>query len=181
MGGMSIERLKELLRERALPPGAKVSIEDRRRGMEEAAFPVAPDVKLEPLEVAGLGAEWLTAPGASEERAILYLHGGGYAMGSIVTHRALAGEISRAAEARVLLLDYRLAPEAPYPAAVEDAVAAYRWLREQGPARTAIAGDSAGGGLTAACLVEARDQKLAMPDAAVCIRQCRISRPPAAS
>ncbi|HAM46282.1 MAG TPA: alpha/beta hydrolase, partial [Alphaproteobacteria bacterium] len=112
-----------------------------------------------------------SAPGADSEHAILYLHGGGYVIGSLVTHRALAGEISRAAKAKVLLVDYRLAPENPYPAAVEDGVAAYKWLLEQGytAQKTAIAGDSAGGGLTAATLVALRDEGGPLPGAAVCI------------
>ncbi|HVN63094.1 MAG TPA: alpha/beta hydrolase, partial [Candidatus Binataceae bacterium] len=87
------------------------------------------------------------------------------------THRALAGRISRASAARVLLIDYRLAPENPFPAAVEDAVAGYKWLLAQGqkPARLAIAGDSAGGGLTVAALVAIRDAKLPLPAAGVCL------------
>ena len=86
-------------------------------------------------------------------------------------HRALAGAISRAAGATVLLPEYRLAPEAPFPAAVEDAVAVYEWLLAEGhaPAQLAIAGDSAGGGLTAATLVALRDKSLPLPAAAVCI------------
>ena len=111
------------------------------------------------------------APGVQDGRAILYLHGGGYVIGSLNTHRALAGEVSRAAQAPVLLIDYRLAPEHPFPAAVDDGVAAYRWLLDQGfaPEHTAIAGDSAGGGLTMAVLLAARDQGLPMPGAGVCI------------
>ncbi len=102
---------------------------------------------------------------------MLYLHGGGYVMGSLATHRKLAGDISRAAGARVLLIEYRLAPEHPHPAAVDDAVAAYRWLQAEGfdAARLAIAGDSAGGGLTIATLVALRDAGDPMPAAAVAI------------
>ncbi len=169
MAGMSIEKLKRILRERSTPTNAETSLADRRGGMEASSFPVAPDIDVKPIEAAGLRAEWLRAPGAEEDRAILYLHGGGYIVGSIVTHRALAGEISRAAGAQVLLIDYRLAPEHPHPAAVEDAVAAYRFLLEQEPTRTAIAGDSAGGGLAVASLVALRERGLSLPDAAVCI------------
>src|SRR5206468_1777881 len=106
---------------------------------------------------------WITAPGADEGAAILYLHGGGYVIGSIATHRELACRLSRASGARVLVIDYRLAPEHPFPAAVDDAVAAYRWLLGQGlnPARLAIAGDSAGGGLTLATLLKLRDDGVA--------------------
>jgi acetyl esterase/lipase len=102
---------------------------------------------------------------------MLYLHGGGYAIGSIVTHRGLAGRLSQAAAARVLLVDYRLAPEHPFPAAVNDATGAYRWLLAQGidPARLIIAGDSAGGGLTIAALVAVRDAGMPLPAAAVCL------------
>jgi acetyl esterase/lipase len=101
---------------------------------------------------------------------MLYLHGGGYVVGSIATHLGLAGRLSRAAAARVLLLNYRLAPEHPFPAAVEDATAAYRWLLGTGvkPGRIAIAGDSAGGGLTVATLVALRDAGEPLPAAGVC-------------
>ena len=100
-------------------------------------------------------------------RAILYLHGGGYVIGSINTHRSLAARLSRAAKARVLVIDYRLAPEHPFPAAVDDSVAAYRWMLAQGlkASRIAVSGDSAGGGLTAATLVAIRDAKLPVPAA----------------
>jgi acetyl esterase/lipase len=116
-------------------------------------------------------AAWVVAPGAETGRVLLYLHGGGYVVGSINTHRDLAGRLSRAAAARVLLIDYRLAPEYPHPAAVEDATAAYRWLLRHGatPAHTVIAGDSAGGGLTVATLVALRDAGEALPAAGVCI------------
>jgi acetyl esterase/lipase len=102
---------------------------------------------------------------------MLYLHGGGYVVGSIATHRGLAGRLSQAAAARVLLVDYRLAPEHPFPAAVDDAAGAYRWLLAQGiePARLVIAGDSAGGGLTIATLVALRDAGVPLPAAAVCL------------
>jgi acetyl esterase/lipase len=111
------------------------------------------------------------APGAETGRILLYLHGGGYVIGSSNTHRDLAGRLSRAAAARVLLIDYRLAPEHPYPAAVEDATVAYRWLLRHGatPASMVIAGDSAGGGLTVAALVALRDAGEALPAAGVCI------------
>jgi monoterpene epsilon-lactone hydrolase len=171
MAGPEIVKLKRILREKALPPGANITLEQRRKGMEKVAFKVAEDIGIEHVTVAGRAAEWLRAPGTQTGRAILYLHGGGYVMGSLNTHRSLGGEISRAAQAAVLLVDYRLAPEDPFPAAVEDGVASFRWLLDQGfaPKNLAIAGDSAGGGLAAATLVSARDQDLPMPAAAVCI------------
>lgn len=169
MAGPEIVKLKRILREKALPAGADISLEQRRKGMEKVAFKAADDIAVENVTVAGRAAEWVRAPGSQAGRAILYLHGGGYVMGSLTTHRSLAGEISRAAQAAVLLIDYRLAPEAPFPAAVEDGVAAYRWLLDQGFAakNLAVAGDSAGGGLAIATLISARDQGLPMPKAAV--------------
>jgi len=108
-------------------------------------------------------------PAPTADRAILYLHGGGYIMGSINTHRELIARLSKAAQARILALDYRLAPEHPFPAPVEDATAAYRWMLAQGlkPSRIAVAGDSAGGGLTVAALVAFRDAGLPMPAAGI--------------
>jgi monoterpene epsilon-lactone hydrolase len=131
----------------------------------------APDGKCEKVDAGGVPAEWVTAPGCDPMRAVLYLHGGGYVIGSINTHRRLAYDISAASGARVLVIDYRLAPEHPFPAAIEDAATAWRWLLQQGfaPSRLAIAGDSAGGGLTLATLVNLRDRKLGLPACAVAI------------
>lgn len=169
MAGPEIVKLKKILREKAVAPGVEVPLEVMRKGMEKVAFKAADDIQVESVTVAGRAAEWVRAPGVQAGRAILYLHGGGYVMGSINTHRSLVGEISRAAQAAALLVDYRLAPEDPFPAAVEDGVAAYRWLLEQGftPQNLSIAGDSAGGGLALATLVSARDQGLSMPASAV--------------
>jgi len=138
------------------------------------AFPVAPDVRCTAAEGCPVPAEWIragvTADQGHSDGALLYLHGGGYAIGSIATHRALVAELARAAGVPALVIAYRLAPEAPFPAAVEDATAAYRWLRAQGipAARLAIAGDSAGGGLTVATLVALRDAGVPLPAAAAC-------------
>jgi epsilon-lactone hydrolase len=129
------------------------------------------DVAAEPTVVNGVPAEWVSTPDVDPRRVVLYLHGGAYVVGSLNTHRDLVGRISRAAGARVLNVDYRLAPEHPHPAAIEDATAAYRWLlqADHDPARLAIAGDSAGGGLTVAALVALRDAKQPLPAAAVCL------------
>jgi acetyl esterase/lipase len=169
MAGPEIVKLKRILREKAAPPGADIPLDVMRKGMEKVAFKAADDIQIEQVTVAGRAAEWVRAPGVQAGRAILYLHGGGYVMGSANTHRSMVGEISRASQAAALLLDYRLAPEDPFPAAVEDGVAAYRWLLDQGfkPQNLAIAGDSAGGGLAMATLVSVRDQGLPMPAAAV--------------
>ena len=134
-------------------------------------LPPSDDVICTAVHAGGVQAEWVQASNAVAERVILYLHGGGYVIGSIATHRGLAGRLSQAAAARVLLVDYRLAPEHPFPAAVDDATGAYRWLLAQGiaPARLVMAGDSAGGGLTIATLVALRDAGVPLPAAAVCL------------
>lgn len=147
-------------------------LREMRAVMEEMSmFPSAAETRCTPVDAGGVRAEWVAAPGAAEDRVVLYLHGGGYVMGSVNTHRELAARLSRAAGARVLVLDYRLAPEHPFPAAVEDATAAYRWLLSQGikPNRVVVAGDSAGGGLTLATLLALRDAKDPLPAAGVCI------------
>ncbi|HXN86854.1 MAG TPA: alpha/beta hydrolase [Candidatus Binataceae bacterium] len=168
MSQQQLDTIIQMLKARPVAdPNA--SIEQVRAGFEAmgSMLPVEADIKAEPVSAGGVKAEWVTAPGAESTRAILYLHGGGYVIGSINTHRALAGRLSRAAKARVLLIDYRLAPEHPFPAAVDDSVAAYRWMLAQGlkATRIAVAGDSAGGGLTAATLVAIRDAKLPVPAA----------------
>ena len=147
------------------------SVAELRATNEQMARPAAPDVTSEPVVANGVDAAWICAPGAATDRVVLYLHGGGYIMGSLNTHRDLMGRISRAAQTRVLGLDYRLAPEHPFPAAVDDTVAGYRFLLDQGlpPSRLAIAGDSAGGALTLAALIAGRDAGLPMPAAAVCL------------
>ena len=171
MASRELTALVHLLTSRPIPENATVA--DRRQGFELLAtkFPVASDITCEKVDAAGVPAEWVVAPGAERERVLLYLHGGGYVVGSVNTHRDLAGRLSRAAAARVLLIDYRLAPEHPYPAAVDDATTAYRWLLRHGatPARTAIAGDSAGGGLTVAALVALREAAEPLPAAGVCL------------
>lgn len=171
MASRELTALIHLLTSRPIPENATVA--DRREGFDmlAAKLPLASDITCEKVDAAGVPAEWVVAPGAESGRVLLYLHGGGYVIGSINTHRDLAGRLSRAAAARVLLIDYRLAPEHPYPAAVEDATAAYHWLLQNGatPARTVIAGDSAGGGLTVAALVALRDAGAPLPAAGVCL------------
>lgn len=135
-----------------------------------AMNPLPADLSVEPVSAQGVPAEWVAAPGASGS-VILYLHGGGYVIGSIGTHRDIAGRISRASGARVLLAGYRLGPEHPFPAAVDDAVACYHWLLAEGiaPANIGIAGDSAGGGLTMATLLALRDAGEELPACGVCL------------
>jgi acetyl esterase/lipase len=171
MSRQEIQQVVELLRSRPIPE-TPPTIEEMRAGMEQMmAVPADPAIQATPVSANGVPAEWVSVPAADEGRVILYLHGGGYVLGSPNTHRDLAGRLARAAGGRALVIDYRLAPEHPFPAAVEDAVTAYRWILDQGtpPAATAIAGDSAGGGLTAATLVAIRERGLPMPAAAVLI------------
>ena len=151
----------------------RTTLADRREGIETlvASLGSSSDVSVDQADAGGVPAEWVSAPGAASDRAVLYLHGGGYVVGSPVSHREIAARLSAAASARVLVIDYRLAPENPFPAPVDDATAAYRWLLDQGvdPERAAVAGDSAGGGLTVAALVALRDAGDPLPAAGVCI------------
>jgi len=125
-------------------------------------------VDFERFRIGSIGAAWLTPESADEDRVLLYLHGGGYLLGSIDSHRHAVSRFAAAARMRTLLIDYRLAPEHPFPAGLEDAVTTWRWLLDQGvdPKRAAIAGESAGGGLTMATLLSLRDRGLPLPGAA---------------
>lgn len=152
-------------------PGASFAEQRANLDAQAGAAPLADGTVVEPTNAGGVPAEWLTAPGARDDAAMLYLHGGGYCVGSVVSHRGHASRLSAACGLRVLNLGYRLAPEHPFPAAIDDAVAAYRWLRSRGVAanRIVIAGDSAGGGLTLATLLALRDAREPLPAAGVCI------------
>jgi len=153
--------------------GPERTVAEIRAGWEALAarFPADDDLKYTPADADGIAVEWVEAPGADPGRVVLYLHGGGYVLGSVPSYRAFAGRISRAAKARVLLVDYRLAPEHPFPAAVDDVVTACKWLAKQpgGLSRVVVAGDSAGGGLSLSLLLSLRDARHALPAAAVCI------------
>lgn len=126
-------------------------------------------VRSEPAAIPGIPAEWLIPGNARSGRALLYLHGGGYVIGSIRTYRDMVSHLAFAAQCRALVVEYRLAPENRFPCAVEDALTSYRWLLSQGyePGNIAIAGDSAGGGLAAATLVSLRDAGDPLPAAAM--------------
>jgi acetyl esterase/lipase len=135
-------------------------------------FPPVEGIEAEPTSIGGVRCEWVRGKGVRRiDAALLYLHGGGYAVGSPRSHRHMLGPLSADSGLPILAPDYRLAPENPFPAAVDDAVAAYRGLIDRGiaPGKLAIAGDSAGGGLTIATLVAARDNGLPMPACAVAI------------
>ena len=145
----------------------------RRRDMDAAfsQYPLARDVTVEPVNANGVRAEWTSTPQDDRDAALLYVHGGGYVIGSLNSHRHLVSEAGRAARVWALALGYRLAPEHPFPAAVEDAVAGYRYLLARGirPSRIAIAGDSAGGGLVVAAMLAIREAGLDQPACGWCI------------
>jgi acetyl esterase/lipase len=169
MADKEIAALREMLAQRPRPS----DIAERRAGFDAFAkvFPTAGDIVVERTTANGVPAEWTSAPGADASRAVLYLHGGGYVIGSLDSHRHVTSEIARDFGGRTLALHYRLSPEQPFPAPVEDAVAAYRHLLDGGfaPGNIAIAGDSAGGGLVVAALVAIRDAGLPLPACGWCI------------
>lgn len=131
--------------------------------------PLPEGTTIERVDANGVPGEWVIPANATDGRTLLYLHGGGYLVGGSEEVREMVARIAQAARARALVIDYRLAPEHPHPAAVEDAVTAYRWLIAQGtrPERLTVAGESAGGGLTLALLVSLRDAGDPLPAAAV--------------
>jgi monoterpene epsilon-lactone hydrolase len=158
---------------RANPPVLHdADVETLRASMESWVPDELPSgVDIEVVDANGVPAEFTRAPGARTDAALLYLHGGGYCIGSIRTHRSLAAQLARTTSLPVLSIGYRLAPEHPHPAAVDDAISAYQWLLDQriAPAKLAIAGDSAGGGLTIATLLALRDRGVPFPAAGVAI------------
>lgn len=143
---------------------------ERRRRLDEvgSAWPVAADVSLAPVDCDGVPGEWSIVPGSDPGRVLLFFHGGGYCSGSIISHRRMVTEAGRAAGVRTLAIGYRVAPEHPYPAALEDATTAWRFLRRQGIAagNIAVGGDSAGGNLTLALITRLRDHGDALPASA---------------
>ena len=131
-----IERFKAMNAQNANQPPP--DLETRRAGSAAGAPPVPDDVTTTEVDAGGVPADWVQAPGADPDRRLLYLHGGGYVIMSRVTHRRLASDISRASGCAILVVDYRLAPEHPFPAQNEDALAAFRWMQENGPNGAAL-------------------------------------------
>ena len=146
-----------------------LTLEERRALMGSAGTPPAAGTRVEPVDADGVAAEWVVAAGVTGPRVVLCFHGGGYQAGSPASLRGLLALLSAAAQARVLSAGYRLAPEHPFPAAVQDALTAYRWLIAGGtPARqVVISGNSSGGGLALGALVALRDAGDPLPGAAV--------------
>lgn len=128
-------------------------------------------IEVLPVTIDGIPAEWIIPSQAKKDKVILYTHGGGYVSGSCNDHRSIVARVVKGCGVGILLFEYRLAPEHPFPAAIEDSVAAYRWLLAQGisPSNIMIVGESAGGGLCLATLLALRDQDISLPAAAVAI------------
>ena len=152
---------------------SKATIPEFRAAIDRfgTSFPIPSDVSITDANVGGVPGKWIMAPGAREDRVVLYLHGGGFRVGSSTSHARQAADLSRETGARVLVIDYALAPEHPFPAAIDGCVAAYRGLLENGvkPEHIALAGDSAGGSLVISTLLKAREQNLARPSCGVCM------------
>jgi acetyl esterase/lipase len=162
-----LERLEAMLRERP----ASLSIEQRRTASDALGdlFPLAGDVRVEQVEAHGVQAEWTSTPVASTGEVVLYLHSGGYVWGSLKSHRHLVSELGRAATMRTLALEYRRAPEFPFPHALEDAVSGFQFLLESGfkPRQIAVVGASAGAGLAVALLVRLKELGMHQPACAL--------------
>jgi monoterpene epsilon-lactone hydrolase len=164
-----IDRIRAFLASR--PRSTELMERRRRLEMLGEQSRVPADVHIEPVDANSVPAEWTWTPSADPNRVLLFIHGGGYISGSIISHRAMVAEAGRRAEARTLALGYRLAPEHRFPAALDDVLTGYRYVLAQGidPANVIIAGDSAGGGMTIAAMVEMRKAGTALPGCAWCI------------
>jgi epsilon-lactone hydrolase len=161
-----IEAIRALLSSKPRPVGWV----ERRKRLNDvgSVWPVAEDVKLTAVDVGGVPGEWSVVPSSDPSHVLMFFHGGGYCSGSIVSHRRLVTEAGRAAGVRTLAIGYRLAPEHPFPAAYDDALTAWRFLRDQNipAAHIAIGGDSAGAGLTIALISRLRDAHEEFPGCA---------------
>ncbi|MEO8458098.1 MAG: alpha/beta hydrolase [Chloroflexota bacterium] len=169
MASPQMQTILEMLKNR--PLREDVTVQQTRAGFEMIAqlLKCAADVTRTPADADGVSGEWITTSNSSDQTTIYYLHGGGYSIGSLNTHADLVSRIARASGARAFSLDYRLAPENPFPAAVDDATTAFRWLLKQGirPETIVIAGDSAGGGLAAATMLALQRAGDPLPGGAV--------------
>jgi epsilon-lactone hydrolase len=166
MAGNEIDAIRALLSSKPRPVGWT----QRRERLDEvgSVWPVAEDVNLDVVDFDGVPGEWSIAPGSDASRMLMFFHGGGYCSGSILSHRRMVTEAGRVAGTRTLAVGYRLAPEHPFPAALDDALTAWRFLRNEGveAGRIAIGGDSAGGGLTVALINRLRDAGEELPGCA---------------
>lgn len=154
-------------------PQGELSLAKIRQGFEKlmADFPAAPDVRFDEFSIGKLSAAWVYTPGCTKDQVILFFHGGGYISGSFYSHQDLIGRLAKATGCTVLAVDYRLAPEHPFPAALEDALLSYEFLIQQKipPAHIFVAGSSAGGGLALSLMLKLIDRKEVLPRGAICI------------
>jgi monoterpene epsilon-lactone hydrolase len=167
----TLDQLVTLLRERATPPGSSVELQRRDHDLAVSKAPVATGVEILRSMSDGGPIEWLIPLGRAGSGVLLWFHGGGFGMGSCGSARGMVSHLAAMTGARGVTLDYRLAPEHPFPSAVEDAFAAYRWLIEkQGvdPKKLVVGGDSSGGGLALAMLASVRDANYAPPAGVLC-------------
>jgi monoterpene epsilon-lactone hydrolase len=169
MPSFEMQKFSRLIRENQ--PQGPQTVAERRQRMEEqqARLRLPEDLREQHFSINGCAARWIETADVRSDRVVLYLHGGAYMMGSVNTHRELMARIARAGACRVLAIDYRLAPEHPFPAALDDALAAYHWLLAQDmpPTQLMIAGDSAGGGLALSTLLALRDANAPLPAGAI--------------
>ncbi|MEM1885313.1 MAG: alpha/beta hydrolase [Candidatus Jordarchaeales archaeon] len=144
---------------------------ERVAALEQQKRPLPSGITISRVDAGGVPAEWQVPPGALEDKVILYFHGGGMVIGSPRTHRPLTVRLGEEAKARVLSVDYRLAPEYSYPSQLEDCVKVYKWLLSTGvkPKNIVVAGDSAGGNLALTTLLKVRDEGVELPAGAVCL------------
>ena len=174
MASAELAQVLEMIASRPALTG-NPTLAEMRANMEAHSFPATDAASVTPVDANGVPGEWVVVAESDPNRRVLYFHGGGYVFGSPTTHRRLCEDIARAAGCAVLNLDYRLAPEHPFPAAVDDAIEGLKFIQSNGPdgagaaESTFVAGDSAGGGLTLATLLAARDQGIELPDAAIAI------------
>ncbi len=169
MASPALQKLSQMMRK--WRQRSEVSVKAIRDGLDymATATPVPKDVKWEAEDAGGVPAEWITTPGVVPQNVILHYHGGGWIGGSVKNSREFLGRLSRATKARIISVDYRLAPEHQYPAAVDDVFTAYKWLlsTKLSPKNLIVMGESAGGNLVAVTMLKAKDARLPLPVAAV--------------
>jgi len=170
MASSELDFINQMLRETGSGSTKTPTIEQQRSQMSNTMLELAKDassddIQCHSVDINGIPGRWFQALGSADDGVVLYFHGGGYVLGSLDTHAELMGRCSRACGVKVLGVDYRLAPESTFPAALEDGVKSYRWLLDHNidPQRIMLAGDSAGGGLVMATLLSLRDQGLPLP------------------